>query len=186
LIAIAALLTLLVLGAAATLLRGAIGETVGSTGSTAVMTAALPPTDAAALVPGVPPTEAPAPQPSPAPKPTIAAQPGPAPKPTVAPAAPADSITQLHALLNDDRAGKESNRLNGTLDQVQQALAKGDKQRAGQRLNDLRRRVEEDLQAGRLAPDFAKQVLSAINAVANQYELNLTQDEAKGKGKGKD
>lgn len=180
LIVIAALLALLLLGAAATLLRGAVSETVGTTRSTPVLTAVVPPTAAptaatAALIgPGVPSTVAPAPEPSPAPKPTIAPKPSPAPKPTVAPAPPADSLDQLRVLLNDDRAGKDAGKLRSTLNQVQQALAKDDKQRAGQRLSELRQRVQQDVQADKLAPDFAEQVLTAIDAVANQYELKLT------------
>jgi len=173
LLAIAALLTLLLLGAAATLLRGGVGEPVVATRSATVPTAAVPPTaapaaaaTAAVIGPGAQPTVAPAPQPSPALKPS------PAPEPT---AAPADPLDQLRALLNDDRAGKEGNKLRATLNQVQQALSKDDKQRAAQRLSDLRQRVQEDAKTDKLAPDFAQQVLAAIDAVANQYELKLTQ-----------
>jgi eukaryotic-like serine/threonine-protein kinase len=178
LIAVAALLALLLLGAAA-LLRGGVGDPVGATRSATVMTAVIPPTAASVAVPtavaggaGAQSTVVPAPPPSPA------------PKPTVAPVVPADPLAQLSALLNDERTGKEGGKLRAALNQVQQALAKGDKQRAGQRLSDLRQRVQADAQTGKLAPDFAQQVLSTIDAMANRYELTLTQAGGKDKGKG--
>jgi eukaryotic-like serine/threonine-protein kinase len=140
---------------------------------------AEPPTPQPTAEPPTPqPTaEPPTPQPTaepPSPQPT--AEP-PSPQPTVEPAPAADSFDQLRALLkagrDDGRAGKDGNELIQALDKARQALADDNKKRAADRLHDMRKRLVDGVNEDRIDPDFAKQVLSDIDSIAETYGLKL-------------
>jgi serine/threonine-protein kinase len=137
------------------------------------------------------PTSASAPPTVPAPQPTAP----PAPQPTAAPAPPVTPIDQLRVLLSSGiaagKAGEQGDELLKQLDEAQRALADGDKRRAADRLSELATKLLEGAADGKIDPDFAKQALDQVGAVASSNGLTLRlppppPENDKGKGKGKD
>ena len=171
---LAGLLALLLLGGGLLAFRGARGSTVP-----------------AAPTGGLAPTSAPAPQPAAAPiavpaAPTSAL----APKPTAVPTPPALAapIDQLRALLvsgiKAGKAGDNGDALIKNLDAAEQALAKGDKRRATEQLSELAQRLLQGAD-GDIDPNFARQALDLIGAVASSNGLTIPPPAEDGKGKGK-
>jgi hypothetical protein len=148
----------------------------------------------AAPIGGRAPTSAPAPKPTAAPVAVPAAPTSaPAPKPTAVPTppAPAAPIDQLRALLvsgvKAGKAGDQGDALFKNLDAAEQALAKGDKRRAAEQLRELAQRLLQGADEGDIDPNFARQALDLIGAVASSNSLTIPPpaDDGKGKGKGK-
>jgi hypothetical protein len=191
------LLVLLLLGGAVLALRGGASEPAGIAPSAApappaAQEPALPATAPATLAPTLQPTVAATPAPSPVPQATAPPPPpSPIPQPTVPPPSPAppadaDTVAQLRALLEagtaDGRAGKDGTELLKKLDEVEQALAKGDAKKAQDRLRDMQKRVQEGVRKDTIEPQFAQQVLDGIAAIAGQYNLSLPPNDKPGRG----
>jgi serine/threonine-protein kinase len=190
------LLVLLLLGGAVLALRGGASEPAGTAPSAApappaAQEPALPTTAPATLAPTLQPTVAATPALSPAPQATAPPPPpSPIPQPTVppnpAPPTDPDTVAQLRALLEagttDGRAGKDGTELLKKLDEVEQALAKGDAKKAQDRLRDLQKRVQEGVRKDTIEPQFAQQVLDGVAAIAGQYNLSLPPNDKPGRG----
>jgi serine/threonine-protein kinase len=176
------------------LLGGIVMASRGTPGNTPSPPAAAPtaaPAPQATAAPVSQPTSAPQPKPAtaPAPKPTAA----PALQPTAAPAPPAAAIDQLRDLLMSGiaagKAGEDGRDLLEKLDEAQRALADGNQRRAADQLRELAKKLLEGAADGKIDPDFAKQALDMVGAVASSNGLTLQlppQNDDKGKGKGKD
>jgi serine/threonine-protein kinase len=191
---LAGALALALLGGIVLASRGA--PAIAPAAPAAPQATALPapqPTAAPAVVPTAvpaPPTAAPAPPTAaPAPPTPVPAPPTAAPEPTVEPAPPATPLDQLRDLLASGiaagKAGDKGDELLKRLDEVQRALAEGNQRRAANRLSELAKKLLEGAADGTIDPDFAKQALDLVGAVAssNGLTLRLPQD---GKDKDKD
>jgi hypothetical protein len=127
----------------------------------------------------------PSPLPTQPPEPTltrVASEPNPlppteVPEPTEAPEpteVPDEPIPQLRALF--DTLGENGTNFNLGLDAVEEALENDDQKGAEQELRKLRQEVNRSERAGRIDAEFAGQALNGIEAIADEYDLDLPSD----------
>jgi hypothetical protein len=69
--------------------------------------------------------------------------------------------------------GKPVRELEKRLDEVEEALAKGDKEKAADKLRDLQRKLIEGAEKRELDPALVQQGLSGVDAIAAAYGLPL-------------
>jgi eukaryotic-like serine/threonine-protein kinase len=116
------------------------------------------------------PTTAPTTAPS---SPTVA----PAPSAT-APIAATEPVAGLRTILTNGiaagQAGEDGQDLLKKLDEVQQAIAKGDQKKASEQLRDLQKKVEEKAREGKLDAALAEQTLLGIGQIASTYGLTIS------------
>jgi len=142
------------------------GSTAVSAAPAATPTAALP----------TPATQATLPPPS---QPTAVSDP-----PTAAAAATAAPVTatepaaDLRTILTDGIAtgqvDKDGQDLLKKLDEIQQAIAKGDQKKASGQLRDLQKNVQEQTRKGKLDAELGDQVLAGISRIASVYGLDVS------------
>jgi len=149
-----------------------------------------PPAGAPTAAPAQPaPTSAPVAEvPTPVPEPTLA--PTAVPEPPPAPATSGDLFAQLRALLvagvGDGRAGEDGKELVKKFDEGQAAFVSGDLQKTAEKLRELRQKVQEKTREGKMEANFSRQALGLIDAIANNYSLNVASDEKGKEDKGKE
>ncbi len=136
-----------------------------------------------------PPTSAPITEvPTPVAEPTLA--PTAVPEPPPAPAASGDLFAQLRALLvagvADGRAGEDGKELVKKFDEGYAAFVGGDMQKTAEKLRELRQKVQEKTREGKMEANFSRQALGLIDAIANNYSLNVASDEKGKEDKGKE
>jgi len=110
------------------------------------------------------PTQAPV-QPSPLPAATAAASDDPL----------ADFRTLLTAAIADGRVSRDGADMLKKLEELQDALAKGDQKPAGDRLRDLQNRLQDGVRKQTVDPTFAQAGTAAIKQIAARYNLPVPQ-----------
>lgn len=110
-----------------------------------------------------------------------------APPQTMIPAATAippvttDPIADLQTLLTtgiaDGRAGKDGKDLTKRLDEMQEALQKGDAQKAAEQIRELQNKLREQQRKGKIDNTFAEQALAGTEEIISAYNLPIKNDE---------
>jgi hypothetical protein len=83
----------------------------------------------------------------------------------------ADFRTLLAAAIADGRVSRDGADMLKKLEELQDALAKGDQKPAGDRLRDLQKRLEDGVRKQTVDPAIAQQGVAVLQRVATQYHL---------------
>lgn len=131
--------------------------------------------------------------PTAAPPPTAASTSAPPTAPTVPPVppAPATAFAGLRALIEAGIADRHVQRADGTflLEQLraaEEAVADDKAANLRDRLRDMQQKTREQVGAGTIDAAFGQQVLDAIAAIANTYNIQVSDDVDEDKDKDKD
>jgi hypothetical protein len=143
------------------------------------------PTDAGSTVPPTAPAVSPtlpAPPPTAIPTeeaPTVSVPPTRLPTATVSPST--DPLIELRTLLvasvADGRVEKDGGELIKKLEELEEAMRKGERKQAGERLRDLQNKLNEGVKKGTVDSAFVQEALAVLQRVATQYSLSLSPSE---------